>query len=291
MEPRGVEVRESVTPPRGPSSFTAVSVIVPVHNYARYVAECVGSILRQRDVDLDVIVIDDASSDRSGEVIAHIKDPRVRVLTHAVNWGHIPTYLHGISIAASDVIVIISADDLIIGADSLAAQARALQLDKRAAFAYSAYQIIDSAGDAVRAVAVPPADSLFRSLIRRSALMHSGTVFRRDLFNIIGGFDSQLTHAADWDLWLRFLGAGFTGAFVPEALYAYRMHGKNMHQRSHSADQRSAQRWVVLKRAQLRSAGVRRGDLINLGLANARDCLRDRSPLLALKWIVRGAVS
>src|SRR5664280_1541269 len=91
-----------------------VSVVVPCYNYGHFLPTCLASVLDQPDVAVQVIVIDDASPDGSGEVADRLAadDFRVEVVRHESNTGHIATYNEGIEHARrGDYIVLLSADD------------------------------------------------------------------------------------------------------------------------------------------------------------------------------------
>src|SRR6476469_4372162 len=98
--------RELVTRP-------TVSVVIPCYNYGRYLADAVASALDQRRLDVEVIIVDDASTDGSAAVARAIAavDPRVEVLVHEQNAGHIRTYNDGLARATGDYLVLLSADD------------------------------------------------------------------------------------------------------------------------------------------------------------------------------------
>jgi glycosyltransferase involved in cell wall biosynthesis len=74
-----------------------VSVVIPCYNYGHFLPEAVASVLEQPDVDVEVIIVDDASTDHSAEVAESLtSDPRVGLVRHKVNQGHIATYNDGL---------------------------------------------------------------------------------------------------------------------------------------------------------------------------------------------------
>ena len=89
-----------------------VSVVVPVHNAAPWVGETLASILAQTYVNLEVIVMDDASTDRSGEIVAAFDDARVRQHRNERNLGQFANVNAGIRVARGELIAICHADDL-----------------------------------------------------------------------------------------------------------------------------------------------------------------------------------
>src|SRR5947209_4282299 len=91
----------------------SVTVVIPCYNYGRYLRGAVKSVLDQPGVDVEAIVIDDASTDGSADVVREVAaaDPRVRAILHRSNFGHIATYNEGLEQASGDYVVLLSADD------------------------------------------------------------------------------------------------------------------------------------------------------------------------------------
>ena len=94
-----------------PSHMPSVDVVVPCYNYARYLHQCLDSILSQSPGDMRVLIIDDASSDDSASVAREIAatDPRVSVLVHERNRGHIATNNEDLDWAQGDYLMLLSA--------------------------------------------------------------------------------------------------------------------------------------------------------------------------------------
>src|SRR6476646_8439048 len=87
-----------------------VSVIIPVYNYERYLAEAVESVLNQTHRNLEVIVVDDGSTEQSGAVARSFADRGVRYI-HLVHAGIGPTRNKGVELAGGDFIAFLDADD------------------------------------------------------------------------------------------------------------------------------------------------------------------------------------
>jgi glycosyltransferase involved in cell wall biosynthesis len=88
-----------------------VSVVIPCYRYGVYLPAAVASALDQADLDVDVLIVDDASPDDSAKVAEELAsaDPRVDVLVHEENAGHIRTYNDGLAKATGDYLVLLSA--------------------------------------------------------------------------------------------------------------------------------------------------------------------------------------
>ena len=112
-EPCFKESEMSAVPPSGVER--TVSVVIPLYNTEKYVAECIGSVLDQTLRDLEVLVVDDGSQDRSAEIVKQIarRDDRVRLLRHpgGVNLGVSRTRRLGITEASGEYIAYLDADD------------------------------------------------------------------------------------------------------------------------------------------------------------------------------------
>jgi glycosyltransferase involved in cell wall biosynthesis len=200
-----------------------VSVIIPTHNRSQLVALCLRSVLWQRQVDFEVIVVDDGSADDTQPMLASFGDPRVRVLRHERAQGVSAARNHGIAEAHGEWVAFLDDDDL-WAPDKLALQVEALRKDGRR-WAYAG--AVDISLDNMILAGRPPAppDSVVEGLTTRNMLPAGSS-------NVIVGkrwlptptvFDGSLYHSADWDLWIR-LAKGGPPAWVPKPLVGYRIH-------------------------------------------------------------------
>src|SRR5262245_16993901 len=98
-----------------PSRRVPVSVVIPCYNYGHYLPDAVGSALSQDGVEVEVVIVDDKSTDNSAEVAAALAagDPRVRLIRHETNLRHIATYNDGLDAVTGDYVLLLSADDLL----------------------------------------------------------------------------------------------------------------------------------------------------------------------------------
>ena len=212
-----------------------VSIVVTCYNYGRFVAEAVDSLLGQTFPALEAIVIDDASPDKSADVLRerYADNPRVRLVLHSVNQGHIRSYNEGLSMARGEFMGVLAADDFCLRSDAIARQVAIFDAQPRVGFVYSAYSMVDEHSQPFRSFEPWPADYVrdgfveFRELLFRNYVPHSGTLVRRTAHDVLGLYDLELPHAGDWDLWLR-VASRFDVGYVAEPLYAYRVHGSNM---------------------------------------------------------------
>jgi len=213
-----------------------LTVVVPCYNYGHYLQTAVRSALDQTGVEVDVIVVDDASTDNSRAVALSLaeSDPRVQLVTHEHNLGHIETYNDGLSRATGDYVVLLSADD-VLAPGSLE---RAAALFEARPDVGLVYGFVPDFTDEV-----PPPNLLVRDwsvwqghewiahVCRRgrNIIVTPEAVVRRSIMDKLGGFEQAFPHSADMYLWMRAAAIANVGRVNgPDQAY-YRTHGQNMH--------------------------------------------------------------
>ena len=247
-----------------------VSVIVPAYNQARYLGAAIDSALNQTLGDLEVIVVDDGSTDGTEEVLRSCTDPRMRYV-HQANAGLSAARNTGISYARGEYLSFLDADDLLLPEkhSSLVAE---MEADPHIGLAAGQAIPIDEHGrPAGHIFDVPLPEDLSRLVLRNP--LHVGSVLaRRDWVKRVGIFDERLRSYEDWDMWLRMARAGCGMRWVARPVSCYRFHdlqmtrdGEQMTEASMAvldklyADPELPQAWLELKseaysRAHLRAA-------------------------------------
>jgi glycosyltransferase involved in cell wall biosynthesis len=218
------------------SSLPRVSVVVPCYNYGQYLPACVESVLGQPGVVVDVLVIDDASPDGSGDVAEALADQheRVRVLRHRSNRGHIATFNEGLSLADGKYLVLLSADDLLT-AGALGRATALLEAHESVGLVYGHPQIVF--GDhlppprtRVRSWSVWPGRRWIEDRCRRgvNCIWSPEVVMRMTVQRQIGDYRGDLPHSADLEMWLRAASVSDVGRVNgPDQAYR-RIHLTNM---------------------------------------------------------------
>lgn len=209
---------------------------MPAYNAAATVGAAVRSALSQTLAALEVIVVDDGSTDATAEVAGQTGDSRVRVLSQS-NRGLPAARNAGIGIARGVYVAFLDSDDLWLPS-YLELTTRALEADPGAGFAYTdAYAFDPASGKVRRRTAMermrppipPPRDAatFLLELLKRNFIFVSTTV-RRSVLASVGGFDETRTSVEDYELWLRIVLAGYRGAWVPGQHALYRTHPGQM---------------------------------------------------------------
>ena len=203
-----------------------VSVVVPTHNRARLLPLTLHTVLRQQEVALEVIVIDDGSSEDIGRTVRELDDPRVRVLRHDTPQGVSVARNHGVAKAQGRWIAFLDDDDL-WAPDKLTRQLHAASQED-AGWVYAG--AVNVTEDLRLLGGAPPAepDEVIATLPRANLVPGgcSGVIVRRDVLPP-DPFDPSLGTCADWDLWIR-LSRLARPAGVAHPLVGYRVHGHNM---------------------------------------------------------------
>ena len=213
-----------------------VTVVVPCYNYGRYLPDAVQSITSQEGVDVEVIIVDDASTDGSQQVAQDLAaaDDRIRLILHEQNKRHIATYNDGLREATGDYVVLLSADDLLApGALSRSSNLMERYPEVGMVYGYAA----DFEGD----VPAERQDSETWSLWTgpqwiakisrrgRNMMFSPEVTLRRSVLAQLEGYDRDMPHSADMDMWMRAAALGGVGRINgPDQAY-YRVHAANMH--------------------------------------------------------------
>jgi glycosyltransferase involved in cell wall biosynthesis len=197
-------------------STPRVSVVLPVRDGAAHVAAAVESILGQTLADLELLVVDDGSTDATPAVLAGVRDARCRVLTVAAA-GTAAALNHGIAHARGPLIARMDADDVALP-ERLARQLAFLERHADVGVLGTGWREQGPGGDVVE-VAPPPADdaAIRRVLPRRNPMAHPTVVMRRAAGDAVGWYDARLPVVQDYDLWLR-LASRTRFANLPEPL-------------------------------------------------------------------------
>jgi glycosyltransferase involved in cell wall biosynthesis len=204
-----------------------VSVVIPTHNRWPQIRTTLEGALGQVDVDHEVIVVDDCSSDDTAAELARIGDARLRVLRHERNRGVAAARNTGIEAARHEWLAFLDDDDL-WAPYKLRSQLDAA-LDAGAVLAYGAAIVVDHRLEVIGFREAPPAEELTARLIPGNAVPAgaSNVLALADAVRSAGGFDERLHQLADWDMWLRLLEAG-PAAACDEPLLAYVYHPQSM---------------------------------------------------------------
>ncbi len=206
----------------------SISVVIPTRNRWHLLQRTLAGALAQEGVEVEVVVVDDGSTDGTAERLAALDDGRVRVLRNERALGVSAARNRGVEAAEGEWIAFLDDDD-VWAPDKLCRQLAAAGA-AAAPFAYTTSVIVDPAMAVLEVQPAPdPAEVLVQTLSFCAIPGGcSNVVARRDLTRAAGGFNTELTTAEDWDMWIRMLlEAGGAAARCEAPLYGYVLHPAN----------------------------------------------------------------
>ena len=197
-----------------------ITVLLPAYNAEPFITEAVMSILQQSYTNFVLLIIDDGSTDRTGEILEELasRDGRI-ALYRRENRGLIATLNEGLSLCRTELVARMDADDIALP-DRLVMQKDFM--DAHPDVAVCGTSIIVHESGEVRAF---PIDAPFDILcLFFSPLAHPSVMLRKTVIRNLGGYRAEMVAAEDYDLWIRLLAKGFHMANLAEPLLRYRLH-------------------------------------------------------------------
>lgn len=211
------------------SKAALISVIIPTYNRAHLVCDAIESVLAQTYSHYEIIVVDDGSTDGTGELLRKRYGDRIRYEWQE-NQGESVARNRGIALARGEYIAFLDSDDLWLP-EKLEKQIAYLKAHPEVSAVFCQAYIIDARGirqPGILGADLTPKDLTLESLLLANTISGPSTTTTTTLefLRKVGGFDPAIRFAEDWDLWLRFRLAGEIG-YLPEPLACVRMHSNN----------------------------------------------------------------
>ncbi len=205
-----------------------VSVIIPNYNYANYVGQAIESVLSQTYRNIEVIVVNNGSTDNSLEVLEKYREKIV--LVDQENLGQSGSRKSGLSRATGEYISFLDADDFW---EPEKIERQIALFSNKTELVYCGISRYDEVNQKISSIDIPSyrgdCSYAFIDFPAVSIVLsgESTSIFTRSLFEQVGGFDPELNSSAGWDFFRRC--SKFTEFdFVPEPLTNYRLHSSNM---------------------------------------------------------------
>ncbi len=208
-----------------------VSVVVPAYNVEPFLAETLTSIQRQTYREFEAIVVDDGSTDRTGEIARQFADQDTRfTLLRQPNAGTAAACNTALKQARGKWIAFLEADDVWLPG-KLAAQLDLPKQEPHANLLFTDYFSWDGQNDLGRRYSNPdkfPDGDVGRALIFFDLFCTSTVMIKRETLNVVGLFDAEVPVGQDWDLWLRIAEHGLWAKGVRQPLARYRVWSGNV---------------------------------------------------------------
>ncbi len=230
MQPDSVPVEADivVTGPAAPSPRgTGVTVSVSSYNYAAFIVDCLDSVFAQTHDNIELIVVDDCSTDRSLALLKSWLESNAtrfngsKLIAHRHNYGLFQARNTGFEAASNDFVFVLDSDNMLYA--SAIAKLLSGCLHSGAEAAYSQLELFGEREDIAGAQVWDP------ERLARGNYIDAMAMVRKSAWQAVGGY-SRLGNPGleDYDMWCNFVERGFKGVFVPEILCRYRVHGQSM---------------------------------------------------------------
>jgi len=260
-----------------------VSLVTPTYNQAEFLAHTINSVLSQTYPNIEYLVIDDGSTDETPQIIEAYAG-RLKYIKQS-NIGQAATLNRGWNIASGSLLGYLSSDDC-LKPTAITELVNALQVNSDAVVAYVDFELIDGSSNSFRHIEAEEYDSK-RLIVDLICQPGPGALFRKQIFEELGGWDESLRQVPDFEFWLR---ASRLGRFVrvPKNLALYRVHEESGAFRPVSSERSNEIVEVTLKywRDVNNSAALKRRALSRAYLISSKShgqSGRARSALIA--WI------
>lgn len=214
-----------------------VTVCVPTYNRAHYLRQCLGSICAQTYKDFELLVVDNASTDETQNLVQSYPDVRLRYIRNHENLGMVGNWNRCLELATGTYIAIFHDDD-IYEPNILETEIEVLNNNPSVGLVCTARWLINETGDKVSlqmfdgisqgaVFIMRGTDMVLQSIRSASTLCPVPSVMvRRECYDSVGIFDENCGNTADNDMWLR-IGLQYDIAFVNLPLFNYRKHSSN----------------------------------------------------------------
>lgn len=198
-----------------------VSVVVPCHNATAYLRATLDGILTQTGPSLEVVLVDDGSSDDPAAIVSACGDERIRFLRQPASGGPSRPRNKAIAVARGRYVAFCDADDVMLPG-KLEQQVALLEGHPRLGMVFTNFQVIDAAGGLLEASFLANYETLWKivdqgvgpdgelgreqlvlGLLTANFVGTSSVVVRRSVLDDVGGFDESLVSSEDLELWLR----------------------------------------------------------------------------------------
>ena len=227
-----------------------VSIIIPAYNAARYLSEAVNSALHQTYSDVEIIVVDDGSTDNIKDIARPYREAGKIQYIYQENKGLSAARNTGIRAARGEYIAFLDSDDLFLP-DKLEKQVRYLEEHPACDICYcNLKHFYEEEPDRMLQLQYryySGADA-FPHLLWKNFINPLSVVLRRSVFDHYGYFNESMRRSEDWDMWVRAAYRGARFDFLPEALARYRMRRGSLSYAAESEIQRKQMTLAFFKR-------------------------------------------
>ena len=180
-----------------------VTVLMAVYNGEKHLREAIDSVLGQTFNNFEFLIVDDASTDGTAEILRSLSDSRIRIIRNNENMGLPKSLNRGLELARGEYIARIDADDIAIPT-RIERQAQHLDEHLEVGLVVSGVKVINERGDVVYiSECHASSEAIHYNLLFYNCIFHSSAMFRASTVSALGGYDEGFPRASDYDLWSR----------------------------------------------------------------------------------------
>jgi len=237
-----------------------VSIIVPLHNYARYIVENINSIQSQNYEDWEIIIVDDCSSDNPYPIIRPYLSQKIQYIRLEQNVGYGASKNAGIRASKGEYIAILDSDDM-LAPKSLSRRLRRMRLHNSLWCHAKAYEFNDKKPYHFRykrRKAICNLEHILKTKKYKNLWqnIHAQTVIiHRRIYEKVGLYEPFLRTMGDKEMWARIVSNVEVPLFVDRFVAYYRMHSKQMHRSKHKKKNADKYKHVLKKLVKRRKKG------------------------------------
>jgi len=200
-----------------------ISIILPTYNGSNFLAESIQSVIKQTYTNFELIIVDDASTDNTSEIVKSFvkSDPRIHSLKHQSN-RKLPAALNSGFSQSKGELLTWTSDDNYYHNNALAVMASFLEENPDIGLVYTDWDLIDNHGKYIKTHTVKaPENLVFGNVVGPSFL------YRKKAYELVGDYSEDLLQVEDYDYWMR-LSAQFKLSCIHVSIYSYRTHQNRM---------------------------------------------------------------
>lgn len=224
-----------------------VSIHMCTYNREHFIQQAIDSVLAQTYTDFELLILDDASTDNTKEVVLpYLIDTRIRYITNEYNLGITKNRNKALSLSQGKYIAVLDSDDYWIDTKKIQKQIDFLEKHNDYALVGTYMNIVDNTNHLIKKVSYPTSHFLIKQLLLiKNMFAHSSVMYRKDIIISLGGYDESLAIWEDYDLWLK-IGLTYKYSNISEYTTAYRKHDNQSN--SHKIQiGRDAQKHIIEK--------------------------------------------
>jgi glycosyltransferase involved in cell wall biosynthesis len=194
-----------------------------VYNGEKYLNEAIDSILGQTIKDFEFLIVNDGSTDKTGEILKSYNDPRIKIINNEKNIGLTKSLNKGLKLARGEYIARMDADDISMP-ERLEKEVDFLEIHQDYAVVGTFVKILNKNSEIVRLWDRPIKNTEIREFLRKdNCIVHGSVMVRKSSLHNVGFYDKLMVRSQDYDLWLK-LSEKYCLANIPEYLYIRREH-------------------------------------------------------------------